>query len=142
MKQKSIDLVLLFDFYGKMLTEKQREFFDLYYNEDLSLSEIAENEGITRQGVRDSIVRAENLLMEFEGKLGLFQRYGKIDTGLSDLLNDAVELRQINQRNFLSNAIEEITDRMIERIHSITEHSADEYIQERPVEELRWLLKD
>ena len=59
MKATPLEMSLLFDFYGETLTEKQRELFDLYYNEDLSLSEIAEHAGITRQGVRDSIKRAE-----------------------------------------------------------------------------------
>ena len=66
---------LLFDFFGDFLTEKQREYFDLYYNEDLSLSEIAQNVGITRQGVRDIIVRAENILTEAERKTGIVSRY-------------------------------------------------------------------
>ena len=57
---KNLEISLLFDFYGDMLTEKQRDVVELYYNDDLSLSEIAENEGITRQGVRDSIKRAES----------------------------------------------------------------------------------
>ena len=52
---KNFEISLLLDFYGDMLTEKQRDMVDYYYNDDLSLSEIAENEGITRQGVRDSI---------------------------------------------------------------------------------------
>ena len=50
---KNLEIALLFDFYGEMLTEKQRDVVELYYDDDLSLSEIAENEGITRQGVRD-----------------------------------------------------------------------------------------
>ena len=56
---KDLGITILLDFYGDMLTEKQRDFLGYYYNDDLSLSEIAENEGITRQGVRDSIKRAE-----------------------------------------------------------------------------------
>ena len=68
-------MCLLFDSYGDMLTDKQRELFDLYYNEDLSLSEIAEHAGITRQGVRDAIVRAEHTLRQVEDKLGLVARY-------------------------------------------------------------------
>ena len=59
MKGKPLEMSLLFDFYGETLTEKQRELFDLYYNEDLSLAEIAEHAGITRQGVRDSIKRRD-----------------------------------------------------------------------------------
>ena len=67
MKHDHLELCLLFDFYGEMLTDKQRELFDLYYNEDLSLSEIAEHAGITRQGVRDAVVRAEHTLTALEG---------------------------------------------------------------------------
>lgn len=120
MKQKSIELVLLFDFYGNMLTDKQRDFFDLYYNEDLSLSEIAENEGITRQGVRDAIVRAENILTEFEDKLGLHKKYGSIGEGLSEILEWAAEIKQINSTNFLSNAIDDKAREIIEKVRDLT----------------------
>ena len=71
MKNQTYRMTMLFDFYGELLTERQREFFDLYYNEDLSLSEIAENSGISRQGVRDVIVRAEGVMQEIEDKTGL-----------------------------------------------------------------------
>ena len=53
MKNQTYRMTMLYDFYGELLTDRQREFFDLYYNEDLSLAEIAENAGISRQGVRD-----------------------------------------------------------------------------------------
>lgn len=59
MKSQAYRMAMLYDFYGDVLTDRQKEFYDLYYNEDLSLGEIAENYGITRQGVRDVIVRAE-----------------------------------------------------------------------------------
>ena len=74
MKQKSVEMVMLFDFYGNLLTERQRELFDLYYNEDLSLAEISEIVGITRQGVRDIIVRAEMILTSTEEHLGFTGR--------------------------------------------------------------------
>ena len=61
---KNLDISVLLDFYGDMLTEKQREVIGFYYNEDLSLSEIGEFEGITRQGVRDSIQRGVAELVE------------------------------------------------------------------------------
>ena len=57
MKNQTYRMTMLFDFYGELLTPRQKEFFDLYYNEDLSLAEIAENAGISRHGVRDGIVR-------------------------------------------------------------------------------------
>ena len=66
---KNLDIVLLADYYGEMLTDNQRKFIEYYYNDDLSLSEIAENEGITRQGVRDAIKRAEAQLFDMEEKL-------------------------------------------------------------------------
>ena len=68
MKNQTYRMTMLFDFYGELLTERQKEFFDLYYNEDLSLSEIAENNGISRQGVRDVIVRAEAIMQEIGTK--------------------------------------------------------------------------
>lgn len=64
---KNLEISFLLDFYGSMLTEKQRIMIEYYYNDDLSLAEIADNEGITRQGVRDSIKRAEGQLLELEG---------------------------------------------------------------------------
>ena len=75
MKNQTYRMTMLFDFYGELLTERQKEFFDLYYNEDLSLAEIAENAGISRQGVRDVIVRAEAILTDLEDKTGLIKRF-------------------------------------------------------------------
>lgn len=75
---KNLDVAVLLDFYGSMLTDKQKDAIDLYYNQDLSLGEIAEYENITRQGVRDSIKRGEVFLYELEDKLGMFETY--IDT--------------------------------------------------------------
>ena len=75
MKNQAYRMALLYDFYGDMLTDRQKEFYDLYYNEDLSLAEIAENYGITRQGVRDVIVRAEAVLTELEDKTGIVRRF-------------------------------------------------------------------
>ena len=66
MKNQAYRMAMLFDFYGDLLTERQREFYDLYYNEDLSLAEIAENYGISRQGVRDVIVGAEAAMSYIE----------------------------------------------------------------------------
>ncbi len=68
---------MLLDFYGELLTEKQRQCFDLHYNEDLSLSEIAEQCGISRQGVWDNIRRAEAALRDIEEKTGLIRRFDR-----------------------------------------------------------------
>ena len=73
--EKNVKISLLFDFYKNLLTERQAESIDLYYNEDLSLAEIGNNMGITRQGVRDNIKRAEGVLLDAEEKLGLASRF-------------------------------------------------------------------
>ena len=85
MKSQAYRMALLFDFYGDVLTPRQKEFYDLYYNEDLSLAEIAENYGITRQGVRDVIVRASDTLLELEEKTGLIQRFHAMRQQLQEM---------------------------------------------------------
>ena len=71
---KDLEMGYLLDFYGEVLTEKQREMLRQYYNDDLSLSEIGENFGITRQGARDAIKHGENALKELEEKVGFAAR--------------------------------------------------------------------
>ena len=73
---KNLQLVLLLDCYGELLTERQRDLAELYYNEDLSLSEIAEMHSITRQAVRDSLRHSEAFLLDTEQKLGMAARIG------------------------------------------------------------------
>lgn len=87
---------MLFDFYGDLLTERQKEFYDLYYNEDLSLAEIAENAGITRQGVRDVIVRADAILTEMEEKTGLIARFLEVRAGLLEIGEAAEKIAELN----------------------------------------------
>jgi len=99
-KNQTYRMTMLFDFYGELLTERQKEFFDLYYNEDLSLSEIAENNGITRQGVRDVIVRAEGIMQEIEDKTGLIRRFMAMKGNLDKIQTAAEELKKINYRRY------------------------------------------
>ncbi len=66
---------LLFDFYGSLLTEKQRAIYDLYYQQDLSLGEIGEIQGVSRQAVHDLLKRTEELLNYYENKLALIRKY-------------------------------------------------------------------
>ena len=105
MKHDHLELCLLFDF---------------YYNEDLSLSEIAEHAGITRQGVRDAVVRAEHTLTALEDKLHLVSRYGKIDQHVEALGQEIKMLSHINA-NYMQNAeIGKILTHMQEHIRAIT----------------------
>lgn len=82
---KDLTVSILLDFYGKVLTDKQRELMEQYYDEDLSLGEIADNFGITRQGVRDAIKRGENTLLDLEAKLGFAARYQAIQQNLEQM---------------------------------------------------------
>lgn len=82
---KNLEISYLMDFYGNLLSDKQRTIMQLYYQEDLSLSEIAAEVGITRQGVRDNIVRAEKELVNFENALGLWKKFARITDNLSKI---------------------------------------------------------
>ncbi len=75
---KNLYISALLDVYGSFLGDKARALTECYYNEDLSLSEIAENEGITRQGVRDQIKRAEAQLLELEEKCGYCKKFSEL----------------------------------------------------------------
>ena len=95
MFQKNMNISFLLDFYGDVLDEKPRTLLDLYYNEDLSLSEIAESEGMTRQGVRHVVKKAEQQLLFLENKLGLANHFVKIQSvsdGIIASLSDACEM--------------------------------------------------
>ncbi|MCD8007166.1 MAG: DNA-binding protein [Oscillospiraceae bacterium] len=91
---KDLKYSVLLDIYGGMLTEKQREMMELYYNDDLSLSEIADNCGISRQGVRDSIKRGEESLNELEEKVGVTRMMKEYDDKLSFVTSQCDEIIQ------------------------------------------------
>ncbi len=71
---KNVKIAMLLDIYGEILTEKQKDILDLYYNNNLSLAEISEDVGITRQAVRDSIVKGENKLFRFRRKAWNYEK--------------------------------------------------------------------
>ena len=110
MKNQTYRMTMLFDFYGEVLTERQKEFFDLYYNEDLSLAEIAENYGISRQGVRDVIVRAEAIMTELEDKTGLLKRFMQMRDKVTAIEEAAAEIRTINYRQYEDPRIEALAN--------------------------------
>ena len=83
--EEALFRTMLFDSYGELLTEKQRECYDLHYNEDLSLAEIAEQSGISRQAVWDNIRRAEAALQDIEEKTGLIRRFQETRRTLDEL---------------------------------------------------------
>ena len=83
---KELAMSMLFDLYGSVLGQRQREIFEDYYDNDLSLAEIAERFGITRQGVRDYIKRAEARLLELEEELRLLERLEEQDRAARSIL--------------------------------------------------------
>ena len=90
---KDLEMGYLLDFYGEALTEKQREMLRQYYNDDLSLSEIGENFGITRQGARDAIKHGETTLKELEEKVGFAARYRRVQQKLEQLEQLVIDTR-------------------------------------------------
>lgn len=104
---KNLEISLLLDFYGDMLTPKQHEVIEYYYNDDLSLAEIADNQGITRQGVRDSIKRAEMQLLEMEQRLGLARRFREMRSGLEQIRKAASQIQDYNKQFIYAHEIEE-----------------------------------
>jgi len=95
--QKNLAYSVLLDFYGPVLTEKQRVILTEYYDEDLSLAEIAENLGITRQGVRDAIKHGEAAL---EAKLGNARRHARMQADLDRMQTLITEIRCCNSGSF------------------------------------------
>lgn len=77
---------LLYDFYGSLLTERQQKFIELYYGDDLSLGEIAEQFNVTRQAVHDTLKRSEQTLENYEHKLGLVEKFNMEHQSMEDIL--------------------------------------------------------
>lgn len=93
MFEKNLSISLLLDFYGDVLSDRQNEMLGMYYNEDCSLSEIAENFNISRQGVRSVLKKGETILLDMENKLQLASRFIKVREKSSEI---AFELEKIN----------------------------------------------
>lgn len=85
MQEKDLRFGMLLDFYGELLSEKRRAVLDMYFNNDYSLSEIAEQVGITRQGVLDSIKKGKEELTSFEEKLNLAKRFEENKKTLNEI---------------------------------------------------------
>ena len=88
----ALEMALLFDYYGGMLTEKQRDCFDMRYNQDMSLGEIAETLGVSRQAVNDNLSRTEALLRRMEENIGCVKRYMESREALRVILEAAAVL--------------------------------------------------
>ena len=105
MFEKNLEMSQLLDFYGETLSERKLSVMSLYYNEDFSLSEVAEEVGISRQGVRELIKKSEKELTELENKLGLVERFNRLRS-LADVAEK--KLLQENVSDELLNAVNEL----------------------------------
>ena len=85
---KFVELSILYDFYGSLLTNKQQKLFELYYYEDLSLGEISSQLNISRQAVYDNLKRAEKLLNQYEDKLNLVKKYNQHQYTIEKILGE------------------------------------------------------
>ena len=113
---KDFKISMLMDFYGGILTDKQLDALDLYYNEDLSLAAIAQHTKITRQGVRDSIKRGEAILLEMEEKLGFYEKYAGIDDKVATIKNLTENIKDTNSRHSYSKDIAEFCDDILSEL--------------------------
>ena len=106
--EKNVEISLLCQLYGKLLTEKQVEFIEDYYNNDLSLSEIAENHNITRQAVRDIIKKGEKKLFEYEEKLMFMKRTLNQEKKIEKALAELTKLQKDSSDQQIVNVLESI----------------------------------
>ncbi len=102
--EKKIELGMLCDIYGNLLTEKQKEVINDYANQDLSLTEIAENNNITRQAVNDIVKKGETKLLEYEQKLGIMKKQLETEKQIQNILSE------------LSKITDNSSDKKVERI--------------------------
>lgn len=105
MFEKDLKIACLLDFYGDVLSLRKQTVLSMYYNEDMSLAEIAEEVGISRQGVRDLIKKAEEELLFFEEKLGLFKTFREAQSHLESLSH---RLESVNADESIKNEVKEL----------------------------------
>lgn len=109
------EIAVLLDFYGQLLTERQYEIMDLHYNSDLSLGEIAEDLGISRQGVHDSIRKAKQTLMEYESRLKLSERFREQEKRIEKALTSLKRVEE-NKPDIVKNSDYQIALGLLEKL--------------------------
>ncbi len=105
---EKVEISILCEIYGKLLTEKQEEFIEDYYNNDLSLSEIAENNNITRQAVRDIIKKGEKKLFEYEEKLHFMKRMLNQEKRIEKVLSELTKIQKDYSDEQIASVLENI----------------------------------
>ena len=110
--EKNVKISMLLDIYGKLLTEKQYFMLDDYYNQDLSLSEIAENEGITRQAVRDNLKKGENKLLEYEEKLEVMKKTLLQEEKIAIILSEITKIKDGATDKEVAKVLEDVKNKL------------------------------
>ena len=110
--ENSIKISILLEIYGKLLTEKQYDLLNDYYNNDLSLAEIAENENITRQAVRDNLKKGEKKLFNYEEKLGIMKKNMLQEEQIASILSEINNLTQNSTDIEVATVLEDVKNRL------------------------------
>lgn len=110
--ENSIKISILLEIYGKLLTQKQYDLLNDYYNNDLSLAEIAENEKITRQAVRDNLKKGERKLFNFEEKLGIMKNSKMQEEQIAMILSKISSLTENSTDNEIANVLEDVKNKL------------------------------
>ncbi|MBO5298505.1 MAG: DNA-binding protein [Clostridia bacterium] len=122
-EEERVKIGLLLDLYGNILTEKQKQTMDLYFQQDYSLSEISEQLSITRQAVRDSLLRAETTLFDTDARLGLLDKFNYMRQSLVTSYENAAFVKDFAQRKYLPS---EIIDKLNEIMDSASASLGEE----------------
>lgn len=110
--ENSVKLSILLEIYGKLLTEKQYDMLNDYYNNDLSLAEIAENEKITRQAVRDNLKKGEKKLFEYEEKLQIMKKNKMQEEQIANILSKISNLTENSSDSEIANVLEDVKNKL------------------------------
>ena len=114
MFEKNLNISLLLDFYGDVLSERQRDILDFYYNDDLSLAEIANNYDISRQGVRSILKKGENILVEMEERLHLAERFTSVQEKSTQIANELKKIISLIDNADISEKISSVINKINE----------------------------
>ena len=110
--EMSIKISILLEIYGKLLTQRQFDLLNDYYNNDLSLAEIAENENITRQAVRDNLKKGERKLFNFEEKLGIMKKNKMQEEQIAVILSEINSLTENSTDNEIASVLEDVKNKL------------------------------
>jgi len=113
--EKIVEQALLYDFYGELLTAHQKEIYEDFVLNDLSLTEIAEERGISRQGVHDLVKRCNKILKDYEDKLHLVQKFVVVREKVGQI-HELVRSRDNMEQSDLFDRLEEISNEILEEL--------------------------